>query len=347
MKRLSSLTLMAVVIALVLAGCGDSTATVVPAAATTPGTKARQSVTIALSYIPNVQFAPYYVAQDKGYFAAENLDVTLQYGSINDLMALVGQGKIPFALAGGDEVLQARAGGIPVTSITTQYQKYPVAVVSLKSKGILKPADLKGRTVGIPGQYGSTYTGLKAALAAANLTEEDVKVQTIGFTQREAIAQGKVDAALVFSMNEPIQLQKAGLDLNIIEISGLSNLASVGLITGDELINSNPDLVQRVTRAVTRGIKDMIDNPDAAFESTIKVAPEAKSDNPDLQKAVLKETIKFMVSDNVRGQPVGYSDFKVWDLTAQFLLDNKLIRTKVDPKAGFTNRFLNAEAGKY
>ena len=339
---------LALLILPLLAACGDPTATAVPAtsaAATT--TKGKQSLTIALSYIPNVQFAPFYVAQDKGYFAAEGLDVKFDYSTVNDLMAVVGQGKIPFAIASGDEVLQARAGGIPVTYIATQYQKYPVALAALKGKGITKPADLKGKTIGIPGQFGATYIGLKAILASANLTEDDIKEQVIGFTQREALSQGKVDAAMVYSMNEPVQLQKAGVALDVIEVSSLANLASVGLVTSENMINTNPDLVQKVVRALQKGVKDTIADPAAAFDSTLKVAPDAKGDDPDLQRQVLNETVKFMVADNVKGQLTGYSDPKVWDNTQQFMLDNKLLRSKVDVSVAFSNKFLSAEVGKY
>lgn len=357
-KKITLLSLLLTFFGLLLSACGDSpTATVAgattaassPASATTAANsgKPAQKITIALSYIPNVQFASLYVAQDKGYFAAEGLDVTFQYGSIDNLMGLVASGQIPFALASGDEVLQARSAGIPVTFIASNYQKYPVALASLKSSKIASLADLKGKSIGIPGPYGSNYIGLKAVLASAKLTEDDVKVQNIGFTQREALSQGKVDAAMVYSMNEPVQLQKAGLELNVIEVSSLSALASVGLITGESQINSNPELVGKVVRATERGIKDTLANPDAAFESTIKVAPEAKGDNPELQKAVLKETVKFMSAYNVRGQAFGYSDPKVWETTAQFLLDNKLIKTKVDAASGFTNKFLSTEIGVY
>ncbi len=338
-----------------LAACGEITSTSVPSPANlsptvNPGrgiNKTKQDIVIALSYIPDVQFAPLYVAQDKGYFAAEGLSVTFQYGQINDLMAVVAQGKIPFALAGGDEVLQARAGGIPVTYVATQYQMYPVALAALKGKGITKPADLKGKTVGIPGQFGSTYTGLKAILAAGKLTENDLKVQAIGFTQREALSQGKVDAAMVFSMNEPVQLQKGGISLDIIEVSSVANLASIGLITSESLISSDPVLVQKVVRAVTHGLKDTIGDPSAAFDSTVKVAPDARGADPELQKQVLREAAKFMVADNVKGQLVGFADPKVWEASQQFLLDNKLIKIKVDPTSGYTNKFLSPEVGKY
>ncbi len=88
------------------------------------------------------------------------------------------------------------------------------------------------------------------------------------------------------------------------------------LITSDNLIASNPLLVQKMVRAVTRGLKDTIANPDEAFERTIKVVPDAKGADPELQKQVLKATAEFMVADNVKGQPLGYSDPKVWEASS-------------------------------
>lgn len=341
------IVLLLVLLALpVLSACGD-TATPAPAVAAATTSKAHQAVTLTLSYVPNVQFAPYYVALDKGYFTDEGLDVTFQYSTVNDLLAIVGQGKIPFAVAGGDEVIQARAGGIPVTYLATQYQKYPIALAALQSKGIKTITDLKGKTIGVPGLYGANYIGLKVLLNSAKLTEQDVKVESIGFTQREALSQGKVDAAMVYSMNEPVQLQKAGVPLNVIEVSSVTNLASIGLVTSDGLIASNPDLVQKMTRAIQRGFKDTIANPDAAFASTIKVAPDAKGTDPDLQKTILEATAKYMSSDSVKGQVIGYNDPKLWQNTVQFLLDNKLIQNKVDANSAYTDKFLNADVGKY
>ncbi|MDB5080238.1 MAG: hypothetical protein JWP00_2162 [Chloroflexi bacterium] len=307
----------------------------------------KQEITLALGYIPNVQFAHMYVALEKGYFAEEGLNVKIQYGTINDLMAVVGQGKIQFAQASGDEVLQARAQGIPITYIAAIYQKYPVALAALKDRNINKPADLKGKTVAIPGPFGSNYTGLKVLLAAGNLTQDDVKVQSVGFTQREVLQQGKADAAVVFSMNEPVQLRKAGVEINTIEVSSLVSLASIGLITSDSLITSNPELVRKMVRAVTRGLKDTIANPDDAFERTIKVAPDARGADPELQKQVLKATTGFMVADNVKGQPLGYVDPKVWEASEKFLLEQKLLASKIDPSSAYTNKFVNADVGKY
>ena len=330
-----------------LSACDNGTATSVPTGTTAAATTGKQPLKISLSYIPNVQFAPYYVALDKGYFADEGLDVSFDYSTVDNLLALVGQGKVPFAIAGGDEVLQARAGGIPVTYLATQYQKYPIALAAPVAKNIKTIADLKGKVIGVPGPYGANYIGLKALLAGAKLSEQDISMQSIGFTQREALSQGKVDAAMVYSMNEPVQLQKAGVALDVIQVSSVVNLASIGLVTGDSMISSNPTLVQKVTRAVQRGIKDTIANPDAAFDSSLKVAPDAKGSDAELQRAVLKETVKFMSSDAVQGQLIGYSDPKLWTATQQFLLDNSLTHNKIEASTAFTNKFLSDTVGKY
>jgi NitT/TauT family transport system substrate-binding protein len=152
---------------------------------------------------------------------------------------------------------------------------------------------------------------------------------------------------VVFSMNEPVQLRKAGVNINTIEVSQLASLASIGLVTGDNLIASNPELVQKMVRAVTRGLKDTIANPEGAFERTIKVAPDAKGADPELQRQVLKATTGFMVADNVKGQALGYSDPQVWAASEKFLADQKLLASKVDPTRAYTNKFVSLEVGRY
>ena len=128
---------------------------------------ARARVTLGLGFIPNVQFAPFYVAASKGYYAAEGLDVEFSYGNnVNDLLVQTAAGKVPFAMASGDEVLLARAQGVPVKMVFLLYQKVPVAVFSKQAAGIARPEDLRGKTIGLPGRYGATYIGLRRLLYA-------------------------------------------------------------------------------------------------------------------------------------------------------------------------------------
>ncbi len=112
-----------------------------------------------MGYIPDPQYAPIYVAVDKGYFAEEGLAIEFDYSFETDGMALVGANELPFAIVGGDQVILARAQGLPVVYVLEWFQRYPIAVVSKAAAGIEQPADLVGRKVGLPGFFGASYVG--------------------------------------------------------------------------------------------------------------------------------------------------------------------------------------------
>ena len=103
-----------------------------------------RAVTLNLTYIPNVQFAPFYAAIENGYFADAGLNVTLNYGNEADLIALVGSGNQQFMIASGEQVLMGRAQGLPVVTVYNWYMEFPVGIVSLAEKNIPRPLDLKG-----------------------------------------------------------------------------------------------------------------------------------------------------------------------------------------------------------
>jgi len=162
------------------------------------------SIKIAMGYIPNVQFAPFYIAQQNGYFRDEGLNVSFDYGMSTDIISLVANGQIDFGVSDGDQVIIAREKGIPVKVVYSMYVKYPVGIVSLKETGIESKADLKGKSIGIPGPYGSSFIGLQILLAHAGIGLDAVDVKYIGYTQIESLLSGKVDAAVVFINNEAV-----------------------------------------------------------------------------------------------------------------------------------------------
>ena len=128
-----------------------------------------------------------------------------------DLVALVGQGAVDLGLADGTSVIPAVSQGIPIRYLATIYGQFPSIVFGKASSGIRPRPTSKGRKIGIPGRYGSSWIMLQALLQSANLTPDDVEiVEYPDFGQGAAVAQGAVDAATGFANNEPVQLERTG-----------------------------------------------------------------------------------------------------------------------------------------
>ena len=115
-----------------------------------------QSIEIRLpmGYIPNIQYAPFYVAVEKGYFSDAGFEIEFDYSFETDGVALVGANELPFAIVSGEQVLLAREQGIPVVYVMAWFQDYPITVISKADAGIEKIEDLAGKTIGIPGHLG-------------------------------------------------------------------------------------------------------------------------------------------------------------------------------------------------
>jgi NitT/TauT family transport system substrate-binding protein len=309
-------------LALMLSACNNAT----PAALT--------KVRLPMGFIPNVQYAPYYIALEKGYFKEAGIELEFDYKFETDGVKLVGAGELPFAVVSGEQVVLARAQGLPVKYVGQWYRRYPIAIFSLAEKNIKSAADLKGKTLGVPILAGATYVGWRAYAKANGLSESDVTVSPIGFTQAAAVQQGKVDAAVGYSVNEPIVLSQNGVAVNVIDIGTQVDMVANGIMTNDKTIKENPQLVRGLVTALTRGIKDMIANPDEAMKISAKYVEKLSPDDAT-QKAVLMATI-----ENARGERIGVSDAKAWENTVDVLLNMGLIKEKLDVNTLFTNEFV-------
>ena len=309
---------------------------------TAGATQEPHAVTMAMPYIPNVQFAPFYVADKKGYYAAEGLKVVFDYNFETDVVKRVAQGTVQFGAASGDSVLLARAQGLPVVTVATMSQQFPVVFFSKVEENITTPADLKGKSVGIPGRFGSSYIGLLALLYANKMQESDLNVQEIGFAQVAALSEGKVQVASGYGNNEPVQLEQQGIRVNIIRVADFYPLASDGIITSEALINGQPEVVRGFVRATLRGMRDTIDNPDEAFQISLEYIPELKSADAatqQLQRKVLQATLPYWQSEATRQHGLGYTDMASWQATLTFMRDSGLLKSDVDLSKAFTNQF--------
>lgn len=302
-------------------------------------------VVVATDFLPNVEFAPYYVAQDLGYYRAKGLNVVMNYDRVPDLMQAVGDGRYDFGIASGDTVVTGRAAGAPVTYVMAQYQTYPIGAMSLKSGGpaLSSPRALKGKTIGISTPGSSTDIGLRALLRAGHLTEKDVKVTAIGFTETEALIDKQVDVAMTYIDNEPVQARALGHPVNVLPVSRYLKLISNGVVTSTKNVQQNPALVQRFVTATLRGLRYTLHHPNRAFAISMKRQPEIIDPKQrEIQRQVLSARLKFQRPP--AGHALGWSSPSAWKTTIGFLRSIGSIPRNARVQRIYTSIFDNAFA---
>jgi len=330
LKRILLLILLGTLITACAAPAGDG-----GGASSGAGSDALIHVKLPLGYIPNIQFAPLYVSIEKGYFHEAGIEIEFDYSFETDAVALVGADELQFAVVSGEQVLLARAQGLPVVYVAAWYQQYPVAVVSKVGQDILMPADLKGKKIGLPGLYGANYIGLEALLFSAGLSNDDVTLDSIGYNQVEALATDQEQAVSVYTTNEPVQLRAQGYDVNEIRVADHLQLASNGLITNEKTIAEKPELVNAMVEAFLKGLIDTIADPGEAYELSKAHVPNLAEADQTVQKEVLARSI-----DLWKAERPGLSNPQAWQNMQDTLLKMGLLTEPLEIDKAFTNEFI-------
>ncbi|MBK8988072.1 MAG: ABC transporter substrate-binding protein [Chloroflexi bacterium] len=286
-------------------------------------------IRLPMGFIPDPQYAPLYVATNKGYYAEEGLEIEFDYSFETDGIALVGANQLPLAIVSGEQVILARAQGLPVVYVTEWFQQYPIAIVSKAAANIVTPQDLVGRRVGLPGFWGASYVGYVGLLAANGLAQTDVNASDIGFNQLESLLADQSEAVVVYINNEPVQLAARGEAVNVIEVADYIDLVANGIITNETTLANNRHLVDGFVRATLRGLADTLADPEAAFAIS-KQYVEGLEDG--------RYPVLIASMDLWRAETLGLTNAASWQRTQDILLEMGFLDAPLDNlAAAYTN----------
>jgi len=276
---------------------------------------------VGLGYIPSVQFAQFYRAQQQGYYRDAGLDVTFQNEIDPNLVTLVGQGAVDVGIADGTSVIPAVGQGIPIRYAATIYAQFPNVVMTPADSKITDPSGLRGKSIGIPGRYGSSWIMLQALLSSASLTTSDVTIRDYpDFGQGAGLQQGQVDSATGFRNNEPVQLRGQGFDTNLLTVDAVTPLPGPGLIVGETTLAQKKQALQAFVAATLRAMEEIEADPGVGLDDTFAAVPEL-ADNRDEQWAILQATIDMWSNDYTAANGTGAIDRDAWGESLRFMRD--------------------------
>lgn len=332
-KKSSILMVILIIVVVIGAVIVVSTQTSKPAVTASSKEKDKISVRFPIPIIEAGQ-TTFYVAQDKGYYADENLEVKFEMGSreLNPVKT-VASGQDDFAILGGpDTLLVARSKGQPLKAIAVIHRNsnFP-CLITLKSSGITKLEQLQDKKIGF--YYGHISTDVLRNLLRKNnikCTEVDV-----GFDYNQLIS-GKIDAEWAFTVTGGLELPAKGVEINFI------NPADYGIVTHgytifatEKTIKERPDLVLRFLRASIKGIKYTVENPEDALQSLLK-----RDANLDKELNLKRQLAYNAVTSNSVEFPPGYMDRKMFQETYDRLVEEKVIESPFDVSEAYTTEFL-------
>jgi ABC-type nitrate/sulfonate/bicarbonate transport system substrate-binding protein len=319
-----------------------ATAIVAPGILTSAGCQALSpvgspaKVTVALDWYPWSNHTGLYLAKDRGYYGAEQLDVTIYVPSNpEDVLKLVGSGKDTVGISYETDVLFARAEGVPVVSIAALVQQPLNSIMALKSSGITRPKQLEGRKVGTAG-LPSDDAFLTTMMAADGADARKADVIGVGYDLLPALLGAKVDAIVGgYWVHESIVAEIKGQPVNVMKVQdwGVPPYFELVLVASEATVKAQPDLLKRFVRATTKGYLDANRDQQSALDSLFKAAPET---DRELEQRGIKLLAPLWLDDK---GAFGIQTSERWKAYSDWLKEQGLLKADVDPAQAFTAQF--------
>lgn len=289
-----------------------------------------------LDWVPNTNHTGIYVAQEKGFFAEEGIELEIIEPALEGASQIVASGQAHFGISSQNEVTMARSNDIPVVSIAAVIQEHTSGFASPVEKDITSPKDFEGKTYG---GWGSPIEDmyLKVVMEKYNADPSLVENITVGTADFFVNTKRDVDFQWIYYGWTGVEAEVRGEDINMIylrDIDPVFNYYAPVMISSDKVLDEQPELVEKFLKAVSRGYEFAIENPEEAADILIAATPET---NPELIKAS-QEWLSSRYQGNA--EQWGYQSEDIWTNYTDWLFESNLIENKVDNKDQMTNKFL-------
>jgi len=294
-------------------------------------------ITVQLKWLHGAQFAGLYAADQMGFYAEENLAVTMNPGGVDvDEMAELVSGNAQFAIQGAEQALVALQAGDPVVVIAVIFRKNPIVYFSLAENGIVQPKDLVGHSVMV---FPTDFV-LRAMLAKLCIGMEEFDIVEPSY-DLETLYNGEIDVWTGYLINQIVAAQREGYDLNLIYPDDYGiHVYSDSLLTTEKMITDKPDLVERFLRATLRGWRYAIENPEETARLVLQYNPKL---DESLVLAQLEASIPLVHTGE--GQ-IGSMEPVVWESMNQMMVEEGFIESPVNLSELYTMDFLNQVYGE-
>ncbi len=295
-------------------------------------------VQFILDWKAQMEHAGFFVAQQKGFYKQEGLEVEILEGSGAPTAArVVGNGTYKLGLGSGSATVMARARNIPIVSLAVINQQTPVVVYSLVEKNITTPADLIGKRIGV-NIGGTKHREFQAFLRGQNISEEDIHLMGMSEASPAPLLAGQVDAMLGYTEDQPVTVELQGHAVNRLSLADYGiDVYSTNIIANESFLKANPDLVKRFLRATLRGWQHAVDHPKDAVSAYMAARPESDA---AFNRANFNHLIPLLQSTDTQQLGLGAQTEAKWQRTQDILHSLGMIDQKVDLNLLFTTAFM-------
>ncbi len=299
--------------------------------------KPPDQVSVQLKWLHSVQFAGMYLAQQKGFYADENIAVTFTEGGPKvDGIESVASGRDDFGIVNAPKVLRAASAGIDITAIAVIFRINPTVLFAMADSGIETPEDFAGKKV----RRGPSDFVLPAMMSNLSIDMDQLQLMPIDLDM-EAFFSGEVDVWRGYLTDQVIAARSKGYKLKIFypDDYGVHVYNDI-IITTARLIDENPGLVERFLRATLHGWRYAIENPDEAVATTLQYDGTLDKEHEEL---VMEAQVPLIHTGQAG---IGWMEDTVWQGMHQIFLDVGVLAQPINVKEAYTMQFLNKIYGK-